>query len=411
MRAGPGRPADCWEAGLRPGTAALEQADALMERFAVQTGLERGRPPRRYLWTDAFAVCNELALWRATGIERHRQRAWALIDQVHHVLGRHRADDARRGWISGLADREAELHPTRGGLRIGKPLPERPPGATLDERLEWERDGQYFHYLTRWMHALDQTARWTGEARFNAWARELAGVAQRAFTRAGPGGPGMAWKLSIDLSRPLVSSMGQHDPLDGLVSCLQLRATAARLPAASRDPTLDDAVSAFAGMLPGHALETADPLGIGGLLVDAGRVAQMLEQGALAVRTGRALLETLLSAALPGLAAYARSGDLDQSIARRLAFRELGLAIGLAVLAPMREALASEGDADVPGARRRVASLAHHAALRARILDSWGEPTQRAEPAWLAHEDINEVMLATALAPAGVLLLPRSRFA
>ena len=36
----------------------------------------------------------------------------------------------------------------------------------------------------------------------------------------------MYWKLSIDLSRPLVASMGQHDPLDGLVTCAQLEATA-----------------------------------------------------------------------------------------------------------------------------------------------------------------------------------------
>ena len=25
-------------------------------------------------------------------------------------------------------------------------------GAPVDERLEWDRDGQYFHYLTKWMH-------------------------------------------------------------------------------------------------------------------------------------------------------------------------------------------------------------------------------------------------------------------
>jgi hypothetical protein len=40
-------------------------------------------------------------------------------------------------------------HPTRGGLRIGKKLPERRPGEAFQERLEWERDGQYFHYLTK----------------------------------------------------------------------------------------------------------------------------------------------------------------------------------------------------------------------------------------------------------------------
>jgi len=34
--------------------------------------------------------------------------------------------------------------PTRGGLRIGKDLPERGPRAPFDERLEWDRDGQYF---------------------------------------------------------------------------------------------------------------------------------------------------------------------------------------------------------------------------------------------------------------------------
>jgi hypothetical protein len=133
---------------------------------------------------------------------------------VHHVLGRHRADDAlRRGWLSGLGEAEGELHPTRGGLRIGKRLPERPPDAPFDERLEWDRDGQYFHYLTRWMHALDQVARWTREARFNTWARELAEVAHRSFTYGPPGRSGrrMVWKMSIDLAaaRP---SMGQHDP-------------------------------------------------------------------------------------------------------------------------------------------------------------------------------------------------------
>jgi len=32
--------------------------------------------------------------------------------------------------------------------------------------------------------------------------------------------------MSIDLSRPLVSSMGQHDALDGLITYLQLMAAA-----------------------------------------------------------------------------------------------------------------------------------------------------------------------------------------
>src|SRR6185436_15099131 len=140
-------------------------AGELMARFA-----ERTAGARRYLWTDAFAVCNLLELARASGDNRHREAALRLVGGVHHTLGRHRADDTRRGWISGLPAADAEAHPTVGGLRIGKPLPERGPGEPLDERREWDRDGQYFHYATKWMHALDQAAREMGQPIFNTWA-------------------------------------------------------------------------------------------------------------------------------------------------------------------------------------------------------------------------------------------------
>src|SRR5437773_526608 len=96
-----------------------------MLRFADRTGLTTDRPQRRYLWTDAFAVCTFLGLADATADARYRELALRLVDAVHWTLGRHRDDDARRGWISGLAEEEGARHPTRGGLRIGKPLPER----------------------------------------------------------------------------------------------------------------------------------------------------------------------------------------------------------------------------------------------------------------------------------------------
>jgi hypothetical protein len=35
--------------------------------------------------------------------------------------------------------------------------------------------------------------------------------------------PCIYWKMSIDLSRALVPSMGQHDPLDGFVTYVQPR--------------------------------------------------------------------------------------------------------------------------------------------------------------------------------------------
>jgi len=88
----------------------------LMTDFADRTGLVGERPPRRYLWTDAFAVCNFVGLTHRTGDKTYRELALRLVDQVHHVLGRHRADDPRAGWISGLSEEEGERHPTRGGL-------------------------------------------------------------------------------------------------------------------------------------------------------------------------------------------------------------------------------------------------------------------------------------------------------
>src|SRR5688572_25295292 len=97
-----------------------EQAIEIMTQFAERTGVTAERSPERYLWTDAFAVCTFLGLGRATGEDAHTDRALKLVDQVHHTLGRHRPDDARKGWLSGLNEQEGEAHPTLGGLRIGK---------------------------------------------------------------------------------------------------------------------------------------------------------------------------------------------------------------------------------------------------------------------------------------------------
>ena len=350
------------------------QARELMRCFAERTGLASARAPERYLWTDAFAVCNFVGLGEI-------EAALRLVNQVHHTLGRHRGDDGRRGWISGLDARAGEAHPTRGGLRIGKKLRERTPAEPLDERLEWERDGQYFHYLTKWMHALDQVTRETGQPMYRDWARELAATAHRAFTYVLPGDRQrrMYWKMSIDLSRPLVPSMGQHDPLDGYVICVQLDGDLAR-------PAAD-----FAAMI-GRDLATADPLGLGGLLTDAWRVQQLTSLGAL---PDGDLRERLLAAALVGLEEYVRRGELRAPATHRLAFRELGLAIGLAALTAMTE---HAGGASVERLSRFVP-------LRAEIESFWLRPEHRRTAAWLAHANINDVMLATSLVPAGYTML------
>ena len=42
------------------------EAVALMMNFAERSGLDSGQAGRRYLWTDAFAVCNFPGLARIT---------------------------------------------------------------------------------------------------------------------------------------------------------------------------------------------------------------------------------------------------------------------------------------------------------------------------------------------------------
>lgn len=369
---------------------AIDTAAALMAGFAERTGITSDPDGWRYLWTDAFAVCNFLGLARATGDTQFIDLALQLVERVHQVLGRHRADDPRSGWLSGLAEQEGRAHPTRGGLRIGKPLPERGPAEAFNERLEWDRDGQYFHYLTKWMHALDQVSRSTGEPRFNRWARELAEVAHASFVvRSAAGARRMVWKMSCDLSRPLVTSMGQHDPLDGFITCVQLAATASQLPGSASEPTLGDAAADFAGMLELIGLRTEDPLGLGGLLIDGSRVAQLLPQAAL---EDRHLLEALLVAAHEGLSRLSHPGAWREPASRRLAFRELGLAIGISAIELIQSAT-----------HARLAPLEAHRPLGSDIRAFWLDPDHRATRIWWEHREINDVMLATSLIPEGFL--------
>jgi hypothetical protein len=382
---GPAAPAT-GDAG-RSGRRAVRALD-LMTDFADRTGVTTDRTPERYLWTDAFAVCNFLVLGRA-------DLALRLVGQVHDTLGRYAPGDAREGSLSGLDNRQAAEHPTIGGLRIGKELPERRPDEPFHERLEWERDGQYFHYLTKWMHALDQVSRWTGRPEFNRWARELAATAYRAFAYD-PGIAGvprrMHWKMSVDLTRPLIPSMGHHDPLDGFITCHQLRAAAATFGTLDGGPGLAEEAAAFGEMIPTD-LATDDLLGLGGLLADSWRVAQLTDQGAMA---GGDLRDRLLEAAARGLASSDPRSELTGPASSRLAFRELGLSIGLTALSLMREAAHPGGILD---------RLVRIVPIGRQIETFWMDPDNQRTAAWLEHRNINEVMLATSLLPGGYLTL------
>ncbi|MDR4496413.1 MAG: hypothetical protein MRK02_00545 [Candidatus Scalindua sp.] len=163
----------------------FSMAVEIMTEFASLTGLTQVvKAQRRYLWTDAFAVCNFLGLYRQTGDDKYKALALLLVDQVHNILGRHREDDSRTGWISGLDEEEGLLHPTKGGLRIGKKMNERGLSDRFDERVEWDSDGQYYHYLTKWMHTLNRVSRITGDTTYNTWALELAKTVHAGFVHA-----------------------------------------------------------------------------------------------------------------------------------------------------------------------------------------------------------------------------------
>ncbi|GAG59637.1 unnamed protein product, partial [marine sediment metagenome] len=358
----------------------------------------------RYLWTDAFAVCNYLELHHRTGNVAYLQNARDLVDQVHNELGRQRVDHPRAGWISGLSDSNGGRHPTRGGLRIGKKLDQRGPNEPVDERLEWERDGQYFHYLTKWMHALNRVTSVTGDPRYNLWALELAKVAHTGFAyKPISGGPKrMYWKMSIDLTYPLVASMGQHDPLDGLITYKQLQATAVEYNQTADAPGLDAEIADFEAMCEGRKWSTDDALGIGGLLADACRLSQLIT----AHDPGESRrLVGLLGDAEVSLDSFV--AHLDYPVEYRLAFRELGLAIGIHAIDKMRDTTTRfpERSSVRNEFNTLLSRFRKFLPLSEHIECCWLEPVNQHSRNWVEHLDINSVMLATSLAPDGYLIL------
>jgi len=373
----------------------------VMIEFANQTGLLSAMElPRRYLWTDAFAVCNFLELYRQTSDEQYKKLALHLVDQVHNVLGRYRDDDPRTGWISGLDEQEGRLHPTRGGLRIGKGMNERRPDDPYDEELEWDRDGQYYHYLTKWMHALNQVSRITADPIYNRWAIELAKTAHAKFTYVPSCGDQkrLYWKMSTDLSYPVVLTMGHHDPLDGFITYLQLQSTAGKDSIKSKWFDLSAEITDMANICKGKNWATDDPLGIGEILSAAYKLAQLIiTEGIEQVD----LLDVLLHASLVGLQSYVRTNSLKMPANYRLAFRELGLSVGLHAIEKLL-GLVKQTSLDSRMKRllqSRTENLLQYASLSNIIEAYWLEPANRRTSEWMAHRDINMVMLATSLAP------------
>jgi hypothetical protein len=256
------------------------------------------------------------------------------------------------------------------------------------------------------MHALNRVSGITGDLKYNTWAVELAKKTHARFvyssSRSSP--KRMYWKMSIDLSRPLVPSMGQHDPMDGFVTYSELQATAAKDPERSKEKDLRSEISDMTSICEGKSWATDDPLGIGGLLFDACRVAQLIVSGNL----GQAgLLKTLLESSLVGLDSFVKQNSLRLPAGYRLAFRELGLSTGLRAIEKIRELIEQKSGLlrEKNSLHSLLKTLSKYARLREIIEKFWLEGANRETDSWTAHHDINRVMLATSLAPDGFLEL------
>ena len=185
----------------------------------------KGGHKGRYLWTDAFGVldlvtlhCESLSTSGYDGAH-YLTLAKRLVETVHDVLGRTRDGHAR---LPGATD----SNPVGGGLRIGKVDADGP-----------DADGQYHHYLTVWMFALNRLSLAADDPKYNRLAVALALAIHPRFIRNRDSDrPRLVWKMRMDLSAPLVAIEGNLDPIDGFVVFRLLQATAR----AQSDPSVED---------------------------------------------------------------------------------------------------------------------------------------------------------------------------
>ena len=105
------------------------------------------------------------------------------------------------------------------------------------------------------------------------------------------------------------------------------------------------------------------------------------------------LLYHLLVEAVRSLQVLDWSILFSRSAAQRLAFRELGLAIGIHGLPRIRSLV---------GRNRLLATVSdgmqQYQPLAEQIEAFWSDPAHRSSRTWIDHRDINMVMLATSLA-------------
>ena len=148
---------------------------------------------------------------------------------------------------------------------------------------------------------------------------------------------------------------------------------------------------------------TDDPLGLGGLLADAFRVGQLTLKGAIAVPE---ILEDIVSSARTGLESFFRENPLTLPAHYRLAFREFGLSIGLRAAGKLDRLMADNRSSfNMISVADRSNDILRFSRYAQTIEDFWLVPANQRTDTWIEHRDINDVMLATSLAPEGFLMV------
>jgi hypothetical protein len=299
-------------------TTRLERFQQAMESlygsFSAIENPERWTPPPksgghrgRYLWTDAFGVVNLLTMHQEyiksagspEGNDMYLVLARRLVETVHDVLGRTRDGKSR---LPGATDE----NPLGGGLRIGKM-----------EELGPDGDGQYHHYLTVWMFALNRLSLASGDPIFNRQAVALAKAIHPRFFVSTSARPRMVWKMAMDLSRPLVASEGNLDPIDGYVIFCLLQAAAIQ----SKDgAVLEQEIKDYRQVMQrkGEHFVSSDPLDLGMTLWTAHWLSDKEDWAA---RLSRRCFEQVYDL-------FEINRYLERNIKYRLAFREFGTCLG-----------------------------------------------------------------------------------
>ena len=333
----------------------------------------------RYLWTDAFGVLNFITLSRLTQSDSYLLCAARLIDTVHSVLGRSRSQDK---YLPGASPE----HPLSGGLRIGK-----------DSEAGQDGDGQYHHYLTIWMFALNRMSVASGDKTYNTLAVELAKAIHPAFVvNQDSPRPRMRWKMSVDLSQPLVSSEGNLDPIDGYFVFSLLQKT-------SGDASvLKEEIEDYKKIVntKWKHMESDDPLDLGMTLWSVHWLAQEEPWAASVLnRASNDLRKSVGTKRNTLRLIFFNSGELafinryfEYPLQHRLAFREFGTCLGIKCAL----SVSTEFDEDLDALADEILDRWEQSGVGPKGDDVTNDALQRQ-----GLRPITKVMYAAALIPGG----------